>query len=284
MSELVELNSMEAGEAGPVVVLLHGLNESMLGYKSIMEELSNDLHLYAVDLRGHGGSEWQTPYRIPDYASDVTAFIEGKIGSAVIVAGHSLGGLVGAFIAAQSPEHVNGLLLEDPPFYSAQMPALSASAMHGVFVFVRELMRQHQLLEGTIDSMELILGQLKVDTPQGEAVPIGTLYGEDYVSRLAEELDCSDPRTLDYVLGGELFEGFSPDKDLPKIRCQTHLLAGRLPEGSALSDDEIERVAGLIPNCTPTAWEGVGNDIHHLRPREYARELLAFVCSLELEP
>lgn len=280
MSEPLELHSQETARSGPAILLLHGLNESLDAYQPIMEGLAADHHLLAVDLRGHGESDWQTPYRIPDYAADVLRFLDVQSISSAILAGHSLGGLVATYLAVHEPDRVRGLFLEDPPFFSAQMPGLKQTGFYEVFVFVRELMRQHRAADGTVDSMELIVAQLTTETPDGEVVALTSLYGAEYLSRLAVELHSGDPRTLDYVLDGSLFEGFSPEQDLPRISCPTRLIAGEFDHGGALTAHDVERVVDLIPDCTHSVWNGIGHDLHHLRPGEYARELQLFARAL----
>ncbi len=66
---------------------------------------TDKFHTLAMDLRGHGESEWsaQGNYALADYAADVTAMAAGwGLGEPVIV-GHSRGGLVAISHAADHP-------------------------------------------------------------------------------------------------------------------------------------------------------------------------------------
>jgi pimeloyl-ACP methyl ester carboxylesterase len=69
-----------------------------------------------LDLRGHGdSSKPETGYRWSDYAADVVAFIEEQDFERVTLVGHSLGALTALLAAAQLPERIESLVLEDPP-------------------------------------------------------------------------------------------------------------------------------------------------------------------------
>jgi pimeloyl-ACP methyl ester carboxylesterase len=69
----------------------------------------------AVDFRGHGGSQWVEPpaYRFSDYVADVVAALDVLGWRAPLVIGHSLGGYVGAYLAARHPERVSRLVIAD---------------------------------------------------------------------------------------------------------------------------------------------------------------------------
>ena len=114
----VELNFAEAGKAGTPLVLLHGAASRWQPFQPIFPLLAEKYHLYAIDLRGHGGSG-HTPgaYRLGDYAADIRDFIEKEAGAPALVYGHSLGGLVGIGLAAGHPQDVLALVLGDPPLY-----------------------------------------------------------------------------------------------------------------------------------------------------------------------
>jgi pimeloyl-ACP methyl ester carboxylesterase len=122
----VQLHYAEAPGSGPPLLLLHGIFGSSETYAALMPELAETAHVYALDLRGHGHSD-RAPdgeaYRVPDYSRDVQTFLGTVVNEPAVLAGHSLGGLVGAWTAAYAPDLVHGLFLEDPPIYKSLMPA-----------------------------------------------------------------------------------------------------------------------------------------------------------------
>ena len=269
------LYHQEWGKKEPIVLLLHGLNESSAGYRPSIKFLAPHLHIFALDFRGHGHSPWLEPYKVRDYATDVIHFLQSQIKAPAILAGHSLGGLVAAHLASQQIDLVAGLILEDPPLYTAQFPTIKETPFYEMFRDVRNLLQMHHDTAGTAQDMEAQVGQWRVG---GEGSPsLEEIFGKAFVTRLAQELHLSDPRVLDPVLEGTLFEDFDPDQDLPKIACPTYLIAGNFELGGALRRQDIERVTSLIPDCSYVVWDNIGHDIHTLKPREYYDEVLSYI-------
>ncbi len=50
------LSYVEMGDSGPAVVLLHGLTDSLDAYLPVAAGLCSQARVFALDLRGHGGS------------------------------------------------------------------------------------------------------------------------------------------------------------------------------------------------------------------------------------
>lgn len=77
------------------------------------------LHSVALDLRGHGDSDWSEvlEYRISDHVADVVALGEELAGPRHLVVGMSLGAMVALGYALAQPDRVQGLVLVDvgPP-------------------------------------------------------------------------------------------------------------------------------------------------------------------------
>lgn len=67
----------------------------------------------ALDLTGHGQSEWRPAYTPDLWAAEVEAVGERIGHHGVILVGHSMGGRVAIATAARHPERVSGLVLLD---------------------------------------------------------------------------------------------------------------------------------------------------------------------------
>ena len=88
-------------DAAPLV-LVHGITESRHSWRPVVDNLSTDHRILAVDLRGHGDSPTGDRYDPMSYAGDVleTAAAVGMAGAGAI--GHSLGGVVVSAMAAMA--------------------------------------------------------------------------------------------------------------------------------------------------------------------------------------
>ena len=71
--------------------------------------------LVALDFRGHGASAWSPSgaYRFTDHVADALAVIDALGWRAPAVIGHSLGGYIGANLAALHPVRVGSLVIAD---------------------------------------------------------------------------------------------------------------------------------------------------------------------------
>ncbi|XAS77231.1 alpha/beta hydrolase [Dermatophilaceae bacterium Sec6.4] len=96
------------------LVLLPATAETAEDWDLVASTLCRSRAVYAVNLRGHGPSDWPGTYSIGLMADDVTHLLDwGLTGGAVDLVGHSLGGLVACQVAAARPELVRRLVLED---------------------------------------------------------------------------------------------------------------------------------------------------------------------------
>lgn len=115
------INYAELGGEGPALLLIHGQMSAWQDYAAVMPQLSQQWHVYAVDVYGHGGSSHEEAlYYLNVNGEDLIAFIEQEIGAPVVVSGHSNGALLAAYMAAYGGRWVRGALLEDPPVFSTE--------------------------------------------------------------------------------------------------------------------------------------------------------------------
>ncbi len=98
----------------PPVVVLPATGETAEDWAVVASALCSSRTVYAVNLRGHGPSDWPGDYSIQLMAADLSGLLNGGLGRAPVdLVGHSLGGLVACQVAAARPELVRRLVLED---------------------------------------------------------------------------------------------------------------------------------------------------------------------------
>lgn len=102
----LRLHLLEWGEPdAPPLLLLHGGNQSAHSWDLVSLHLADRYHIYALDQRGHGDSEWarDAEYAPDQMARDALALIAQEGAAAPIVVGHSMGGMVAMRLTALEP-------------------------------------------------------------------------------------------------------------------------------------------------------------------------------------
>lgn len=113
LSNGLRIRYAETGRSsGRAVILLHGYTDSWFSFSLMLPHLDTELHVFALDQRGHGESDRPDGgYTFPDFAGDVIDFMDTKgIRSAVLV-GHSMGSFIARHVALAAPDRVDGLVL-----------------------------------------------------------------------------------------------------------------------------------------------------------------------------
>ncbi len=136
---------------GDVFLLVHGWGGDLYAMDSLYKHFSKKYRCYRLDLPGFGKSENPNPdWGIVEYSNLVKAFIEKVIKSKVIYCGHSFGGSIGIYLAANSSVIEKMILLAPPfrrkgevktsftekiPFYSKVKPLLYPIRKVGYSIF-----------------------------------------------------------------------------------------------------------------------------------------------------
>ncbi|GHD46746.1 alpha/beta hydrolase [Streptomyces mirabilis] len=102
-------------ESAAPLVLLHALGENSTDWAEVMPALARGRRVYALDLRGHGRSDWPGEYSLALMRADVLRFLDVLGLGTVDLIGHSMGGIVAYLLAQERPERVSRLVLEDVP-------------------------------------------------------------------------------------------------------------------------------------------------------------------------
>ncbi len=260
----VALNVAEWGAPSPdspTMVLLHGYGSNWHTWGRVVDKLSSEFHLYALDLRGMGrsgnfgaGSTRQT------WADDVAAAIPKLSSRPVYLVGHSLGGWVAAAVAAQKPELVTKAVLVEP--YS------------GANSEVRKQARRRLPEERGLRAQQIRAAA----TPEDLIPAVSQQYegaSDDSIRRIASMWFQMDPVLEEGPISrSEDSETF--DDIFMAIKCPTLVIIGATDNGGILSDEEAERVVGLIPDSRLLKWPKVGHSPHIARNHDFIRATKRF--------
>ena len=107
----ININYEKFGKNDQSIVLLHGNGEDHTMFYELSELLSKDFTVYALDSRGHGGSDPVDSLTYDEMAEDVVAFIKKKKIKQPVLYGFSDGGILGLLIAIRHPGLISKLIV-----------------------------------------------------------------------------------------------------------------------------------------------------------------------------
>jgi len=123
----VNFSYVEGPDNGTPLVLLHAQLMDWFDYSRVMPELANNYHVFVVDYQGHGETTYPADYVMTanNIGSDLGDFMEQVVRQPAFVSGNSSGGLLTTWLAANRPELVKAIALEDPPLFSSEYPRIT---------------------------------------------------------------------------------------------------------------------------------------------------------------
>jgi pimeloyl-ACP methyl ester carboxylesterase len=100
----------------PAVFLLHGITDSGRCWSRMAADLAGSYDVMMTDARGHGHSSTSAAeVSIALLAEDAVAVIRASELQKPFLIGHSMGAVTAATVAANHPDVVRAIVLEDPP-------------------------------------------------------------------------------------------------------------------------------------------------------------------------
>jgi pimeloyl-ACP methyl ester carboxylesterase len=112
-SDGVRLHYLDWPGNGDVLLLLHGGALSAHTFDLLALALGGDIRCIALDMRGHGLSDWADQYPVDRFAADVTELIDDLGLPGIHVAGMSLGGCVAGHAAPLLGDRLESLTFID---------------------------------------------------------------------------------------------------------------------------------------------------------------------------
>ena len=276
----VSIHYAEGPAAGPRLVLLHGLSRDWKSFSVLLPELSSRYHLFALDLRGHGGSSRVSRgYRIAEYAQDVSAFLKQVVPGGAAIFGHSLGGEVGMCVAADEDSRVSALIVGDPVISPENF---ARSVYDPLFLQLHEII----LRGGSQEDIARGIGKIEIHVPGlEEALRIEELPGNTRAvflewARCAKQ---TDPEALAMTLDGSAFLGWDPGQMLPRITCPALLLQGNPELDALLTDDDVKLALKLLRRGEHMKFPLLGHALFMQQAKPVLAEIIRFLSSRDAQ-
>jgi pimeloyl-ACP methyl ester carboxylesterase len=241
------------------LLLLHGITDDARTYEPLLERIDPALHVYALDFRGHGdSSKPDARYDTDAYADDVRGFIREQVGAPVLLAGHSLGGLVTVQVGATAPELVSRLFLEDPPLYFVNgLDEIFETLFNAMVEMARTLQ------EGSRSREEWFQVLANAPDPYTGKPGIETM-GEARIERRLNSIGRMKPQALEDALAGSL--EWDTDEVLARIRAPVVMITGNPALGAVITPAESDRVTELVRGARVIHIDNVGHLVHDQQP------------------
>jgi len=99
----------------PPLILIHGIARHAHTFDHIAPHFARDYHVIAIDMRGHGDSEWDAEghYLVEDHVKDLEDLVAQLRLRRITLLGNSTGGRVAQVFAGLHPDLVARLVVED---------------------------------------------------------------------------------------------------------------------------------------------------------------------------
>lgn len=295
---------------GLPLILIPGQGLSLESYQRVIVPLSKDFQVLAVDVRGHGKSSWTTGnYNFPNMGRDCRYLLQDVVRRPAIISGNSSGGLIALWLAANVPERVRGVILEDAPVFSAEWPRLRddcwvyrlfkrnaetigspegrnlAAFFKGMEVPVEGKQRVIQFpswLTGIMSMMVRLYQWVRPNKP----VDLPLLPAETRM--MIKSLSEYDPDFTRAFVDGRACEGFNHADALTKVKCPLLVLQAnwfRHPEFGlvgSMDDKDLERLRSLVPHALYQRIAS-GHMIHFEHPEQYIRIVKEFAAEIQIQ-
>lgn len=268
------LNLAGGNSSGAPLVMFHGVLRRWQGFLPLGALLSTRWQVHAVDHRGHGrSSPMPGAYRVADYVADGVELVRRQFREPVAIYGHSLGAMVAAGVAAEAPECVRAIVLEDPPF-DTMGTRFHHTTLHNYFAAL-------QMLQPFSDPTPILAQRLAqvqyMNAKSGELLTLGEQRDATTLRFMASCLRQLDPAVLAPIVEHRWLEGWDWKRALERIPCPLLLLQADVTVGGMLIDLDVIAARQHARDCTVVKFPGVGHLMHWQRPGEIANHALTFL-------
>lgn len=262
----------------PPLLCLHGVTRAWQSFLPLLPTLALRWQVYATDHRGHGKSGRAESYFTMDYVSDAVCFLREEIRRPTVLYGHSLGAMVAAAVAAEAPELVRAIILEDPPF-ETMGARIERYVMYPYFVALESLAQKGASNGQSLSQLVKALGAIEVNTANGPT-PLRNVRDASALRFTAKCLQQLDPAVMTPIAQARWLHGYDVRKIFAHIQCPTLVMQADANMGGMLTDEDAALLEQTVADVTRVKVSGIGHQIHTMAPDVALRIVLGFLETL----
>ena len=234
--------------SAPQVIMIHGLAGQAHTFDAIATLLAEKYHVYCLDVRGRGESEWGPPdgYHMQNYVADLEAVRQALSLEKFALLGTSMGGLITMNYAAVHPGRVRRAVLNDIG------PEIDPAGAQRIMAYVGHAPEAFQ-------NMRAVVKYYKENY-----APMVAGLSDDQVAEFARWNVRKDDTGLYIWKMDPSVRKFSappaapdPWETLKAIACPVLILRGA--ESDVLSPEIARRMGESLANCRLVEVAGVGH-------------------------
>ncbi len=255
----IHIHYTRTGGNKPPVVLLHGFTDNGLCWTPVARVLEQDYDVIMPDSRGHGLSDGpETGFSLKLQAEDVAGLIRELALEQPRLLGHSMGAATAALLAADHPQLIRSILLEDPPWPVTTLLSLQT--------------REQDIKSNSF--YRLITG-LKALTPEERLVAArasNPMWSEDELGPWVESKE---------QLNMDVFTAGTPPPPwrevVSRITCPILLITGDPEKGAIITPEGAQEASHLWQNGQVVYIAGAGHNIRRDQFDRYIQVITTFL-------
>ena len=220
---------------------------------------------------------------VGDYIEDAIRFVRDEISAPLVILGHSLGAMVASAVAASAvaaevPQLVRGVVLEDPPFHTMGN-RIEGLAWQALFSGMREAARRG----GSVEELSTILADIRLPVSGGVFKRLCELRDRASLEWSAKCLTALDPEVLTPVIKGRWLDDYHFRDVLSRIHCPVLLLQADPAAGGALTDADSDAALATLPSVQHIQFIGASHQLHRERTSQMLDAMHRFTASLTMD-
>ena len=259
-------------EHKPPVLLVHGGRDHVRNWDAVAAGLVDRYAVYAVDLRGHGDSDWAggSQYSVPEFVVDIAAFTDHLGRMPLALVGHSLGGGIVLQYAGVFPEQVSKVCAIEGlgPGISRHRPASlrMREFVQQIRSFEGRNQRRYQSIDAAVARMQEANPHLS-ETMARHLTVHGVRHQDDgsFTWKFDNYVRLHSPYEFNELDAREIWN---------QIRCPVLLVRGG---ESFAKDPEADGKASAFHVYRSVKIDGAGHWVHHDQLESFMAQLNPFL-------